>query len=507
MTIVKKYIQRFKELTYYQKLYYILLFLLIACILPILYMGFFSHPVGDDYNYGMRAHFAWEETGSIFSVLKAAAQTARIEWHNYQGPFASAFFMALQPAVISERLYALTPFIMLFMLIVSTSIFLYVLFVKCFQIPKIYSKTAVCILLLLDIELLDTPSEAFFWYCGAVHYIFMHSCMLLLFSVLLCEFLSKKNSFLYVLLSLPLAVCCGGANFVTALLTMILLTFSLCALLLFRKKRELILFLPTLLVAGIAFFLNITAPGNFVREADIISNLPAIEAIYYAFQYGLTYMGQWTTIYVAAAFLILIPIAWFATAHLSVKLRFPGLFTFFSFCIFSSMFTPMTYALGTAYTFGRTLNIIMQTYYLLLLLNLFYWTGWLQQAFRTLSFESFLHTTELFKSLFQKYNHTFTVFLGIFLVFSVFCTSERTFTTKSAVHDLSRGYAQAYHQETLHRIALLSAQGVDEVWVPNYTVRPWLLDLEDITTDPSHWRNQGLAEWYGKKIVHLSVIY
>lgn len=50
-------------------------------------------------------------------------------------------------------------------------------------------------------------------------------------------------------------------------------------------------------------------------------------------------------------------------------------------------------------------------------------------------------------------------------------------------------------------------EGVDEVWIPNYTVRPWLLDFEDITTDPEHWRNKGLASWYKKKIVHLSVIY
>lgn len=504
---MKKYIQRFKELTYYQKLYYILLFFLIACILPILYIGFFSHPVGDDYNYGMNAHFAWEQTGSIFSVLKAAAQTAQIEWHNYQGPFASAFFMALQPAIISERLYVLTPFIMLFMLIFSTCIFLHVLFVKCFQIPKIYSKIATCILLLLCIELLDTPSEAFFWYCGAVHYVFMHSCMLLLFSVLLYGFLAKKHSFLYVFLSLPLAVCCGGANFVTALLTMILLAFSFCALVFFRKKHKLFLFLPTFLAAGAAFILNVTAPGNFVREADIVSNLPPVKAIYYAFQYGFTYMGQWSNIYLFAAFLLLIPVAWSATAHLSVRLRFPGLFTFFSFCIFSAMFTPITYALGTAYLFGRTLNIIMQAYYLLLLLNLFYWTGWLQQTLHTLSSESFYHAIELFQSLFQKHCQKFAIFLGLFLIFTIFCTNERILTTKSAVHDLSRGYAQTYHRETLHRIALLSMEGVDEVWVPNYTVRPWLLDFEDISTDPSHWRNQGLAQWYKKKIVHLSIIY
>lgn len=503
---MKNYILRLKNLSFYEKLYAILLFILIACILPLLYMGLFSHPIGDDYNYGMYGHLAWENTGSLFEVFKAALLTSKTDWLGYQGTFASSFFMALQPAVISERLYALTPFIMLFMLVFSTSLFLYIVLVKCFKIPAIYCKLTTCVLLILSIELLDTPSEAFFWYCGAVHYEFMHSCMLILFSVLLYSFVEKKG-FLYTFLTLPFAVCCGGANLITALFTTILLTFCLCCLVFLKKKRELIIFLPTFLTGAAAFSLNVAAPGNLIREADIVSNLPAIEAIYYAFQFGLDYIGKWTNIYILAAFLFLMPIVWSATTHLPVKLRFPGLFSFFSFCLLSSMFAPVTYALGTAVIWGRTLNIIMQAYYLLLFLNLFYWIGWLQQTLQGLSSESFQHVSRLFQSLFGKYRNQFVLFLSAFLLFSILCTGERELTTKSAIHDLRKGYAQTYHRETLHRIALLSMEGVDEVWVPNYTVRPWLLDFEDISTDPSHWRNRNLANWYQKKIVHLSIIY
>ncbi|WP_279288096.1 MULTISPECIES: hypothetical protein [Lachnospiraceae] len=43
--------------------------------------------------------------------------------------------------------------------------------------------------------------------------------------------------------------------------------------------------------------------------------------------------------------------------------------------------------------------------------------------------------------------------------------------------------------------------------MPNYSVRPYLLDLEDLNTDPQHWRNQATADWYGKKSVHLSIVY
>ena len=78
------------------------------------------------------------------------------------------------------------------------------------------------------------------------------------------------------------------------------------------------------------------------------------------------------------------------------------------------MFTPITYALGTAYTFGRTLNIIMQTYYLLLILNLSYWSGWLKQTLQAFSYESFEHVFGLFHLLFQTYRKKFVIFLGLF---------------------------------------------------------------------------------------------
>ena len=131
----------------------------------------------------------------------------------------------------------------------------------------------------------------------------------------------------------------------------------------------------------------------------------------------------------------------------------------------------------------------MQTYYLLLILNLYYWFRWLHQCLDA-------ETAEKISLPFQKHKASLLISISFFLLFAVLCTDKTQLTTKSAVHDIHKGYAQAYHQETLHRIALLSMEGVDEVWVPNFTVKPYLLDLEDISTDPSNWRNRAMAKWY-----------
>ena len=169
--------RKFNEMihsSFQQKIFYSLLLILFLCILPLLVMGFYSHPVGDDYTYGLQAHLAWENTGSPFAVIRAAAGTAQSFWHTYQGPFASAFFMALQPAVISERLYAFSPFIMLFMLIFSTSLFLRVLLVKYFRLPAVSVNIITCVQLLFSIELLEAPSGSFF--SGTAELFIMFSC-------------------------------------------------------------------------------------------------------------------------------------------------------------------------------------------------------------------------------------------------------------------------------------------------------------------------------------------
>jgi len=204
---MKHFLDSFKSLSFYRKMYYCLLALLIFCIIPLLIMGFYSHPVCDDYTYGGTTHAAWENTGSVFAVFKAAIETAKRFWRGYQGPFASAFFMSLHPGIISERLYPATPFIMLFKLIFSTSVLLYVLLEKYFQIPSLHRKIITCFLLLFCIELLDTPCEAFYWFCGSVHYTFMHSCMLLLISVLLLAVKKSKYRPFYIFVSAVFKKC------------------------------------------------------------------------------------------------------------------------------------------------------------------------------------------------------------------------------------------------------------------------------------------------------------
>lgn len=476
-------------------------------LIPLLLLGTYAHPIGDDYSYGLAAHQAWKSSHSLFVVIKAALQNTRSFYNSWQGTFSSIFLMSLQPAVISERLYPLTTWMMLGSLIGSHLFFFHILFTRYFKTEPAYRLITALTVLFLSIQQLDTPGEAFFWYNGAVHYVFMHSCMLLTITLLLLFLKTNRRPLSALLLCLAslLAFLCGGANYVTMLLTPVLLSAALLLCLLFKEKRGLWLILP-LLTSFAGLLLNVMAPGTRNRMAVQSASLSAPKAIYASFLSAVEQIGTWTTLYVLLALLLLTPIFIHIASEQSFSFPLPGLILTASFCIFAASFTPSLYSMGYTGIFGRTLNIMMMLFYLLLILNYFYLLGWLVQICRKLDQDSLLPA--LAERLKEFYGHTFCTSLAVFLLILLLCTDKNSLTSSSAAHSLYKGYAQSYHTETLNRIALLSMEGVDEVWIPNYSVQPPLFSsLEDISEDSGNWRNMALAHWYGKQKVNLSVIY
>ena len=303
-----------------------------------------------------------------------------------------------------------------------------------------------------------------------------------------------------------LALITGGANFITALLTPVAIAFLLFLCFLQKKKSGLFLLPPFLLsVTGLLF--NILAPGNAVRMAEQTAPLSAPEAIYESFRYALRGIGDWTTLYVFLLLLLLTPLLFSALykSRPSFCFPLPGCVAAISCCLIAVTYTPSLYSMGHVIIYDRTLNIMRMTYYLLCVLNLTYFLGWLAGKLRHADSEGALPC--LLHKLQKTAKVGFTLFLALGFFTLLLFSDKNQVTTLSALHSLREGYAQSYHQETLHRIALLSAQGTEEVWIPNYSVQPPLLYVEDISTDPAHWRNQAMARWYEKKLVHLSTIY
>ncbi|MCI8597320.1 MAG: hypothetical protein HFJ10_02595 [Lachnospiraceae bacterium] len=504
-----KFWLRFKKLSYTEQVCTLMSVLFVISLIPLIHIGFYSHPVGDDFSCGSLSHVAWETTGSVWAVLKAAFESAKSFYYGWQGTYSSTFILAASPYVFSERLYFLTPVIALCMLIGSNLLFFRTLFTYYLKLERSVWMTLCLSVLFLCIQILDTPGEAFFWYTGMIHYVFMHSCTIFFISCLLLLYKARKRwqTVLWMFLSCLFAFITEGGNYVTMLLTAVLGAFVLffCLMIIKKNKRGLLLIPPLVVTIGGLIF-NATAPGTAIRMADQVAPMSAPEAIYWSFIYAVRGIGSWTSLYVIFFVFLLIPILWKALYSVDYAFPLPGIAAGLSYCVFASTYTPSLYSMGHVVIFGRTLNIMQMTYYLLLILNLIYFIGWLTHKCKEVDTGTVL--PELLSKLKRNCARSFSLFLALFFLGLLVFSDSDDVTSLSAADSLRKGYAQSYHQETLHRIALLSMEGVDEVWIPNYSVRPPLFDLEEISADdPTHWRNMTLANWYGKELVHLSIVY
>ena len=101
--------------------------LLIISAIPLLVAAFYNHPCNDDFTFGLLTKAAWERTHSLWEVLKAAIEQARITWHDWQGTWAAIVIFALQPAIFGEGWYAASTFLLLGALISSVFYFFHTL--------------------------------------------------------------------------------------------------------------------------------------------------------------------------------------------------------------------------------------------------------------------------------------------------------------------------------------------------------------------------------------------
>lgn len=301
-----------------------------------------------------------------------------------------------------------------------------------------------------------------------------------------------------------LAFVTGGSNYVTTLITPVLIVMILFFCLLARQKRSLFFLLPLVIqLAGL--FVNVTAPGNAVRMAAQAAPMGPIEAVYYSFVYAVKGIGEWTSLYLLFFAVLLLPFLLPALFRTDFDFPLPGCAAALSFCVIAATYTPSLYSMGHVYIFERTLNIMRMLFYLLFFLNLVYTAGWITARCRRYGYEKPALT--FLAGLRKRCSRSFAIGMTAFFLGLLAFSDKDVIPALSAADSLAKGYAESYHQESLHRISLLTMEGVDEVWVPNFSVVPPLLDEQYLSTDPSDYRNQAVAKWFGVSILHMSEIY
>ena len=256
---------------------------LAALLLPLFRIIPYTSPWYDDYNYGKFVKGFLDQERSLGSALQGAAYCVKTQWYAWQGTFSSIFLMALVPLVWGEQYYFTGPLFLLVILLVS--------------------------LLLLSKVLLRDVLGAEWPFCLTVHYVGMHSFLLLLTAawIKLLKGAGKISRVLLVIWIVLGAVLAGGANFVTALQGL-LIGLSLTALGILLKSRRTLLLLPSLAVYAVSFGFNVGAPGNDVRK-NVLSGygMGPLEAIGNSFLEAFRRIPEFTGLITAAVLVLLVP--------------------------------------------------------------------------------------------------------------------------------------------------------------------------------------------------------
>lgn len=314
----------------------------IAVILPLLLIAQYNYASCDDFSYGIQTFRVWQETHSVWEVLKTAVNVVKDTYRSWQGSFSAIFLMALQPSIWSEQAYAWTTFIMIGCLCISELSLIKVVMIDLCKAEKRISMAIGLIILSMQVFWTPYPVQAFFWYNGSVYYTFYYALSLFLMAVVLKCICSKQKNVWWSMLGVILALFIGGGNLPNGLLMteILFLTSVLCWR--YRKDR-LRYILPSVVGLFIPFMINVMSPGNANRQTSSIKT-PAIESIVKSVWEGVGLIVQWSTLPILIVLAALLPLLWLTIRKMKCQFRFPLLVSVITIGLFASQLTPVIYA-------------------------------------------------------------------------------------------------------------------------------------------------------------------
>lgn len=283
---------------------YIFLAVLLASLVPLVWLGRYNYPTGDDYYYGTEAHLVWQQTGSIPQAISAACAGVAKSYQIWQGTYSALFLMYLAPNAFSNTAYHLVTFVIL--LLLCGSIFYLLRPLVCHFLPGTCGEwiTISSVFSFLCIQTVAFQSDSFYWYNGSMYYTGFFAVTLFFLGTLLRYLYNGKK--ILILPLLLFAIFLGGGNYVS-LLPCMLFAVTVTFLLLLQRNKKTYVCGITSAVLLLSFAVSAMAPGNQVRQ-DGMWKIPAWKAIAKCLLQGIRYTFAWTRLWWFLAALLLLPV-------------------------------------------------------------------------------------------------------------------------------------------------------------------------------------------------------
>ncbi len=475
---------------------FLLLAMLAVAIIPLVWVGVYAHPSVDDYTYGYLVHCNWNSSHSLFKVISAAAMHVKECYFSWQGTFSSVFLMSLTPAAFAEgSAYVLTPVLMIGAIVISVFSLFYVLLIKLLKADFAVWLSTSSVTVFLMLETIYSPVNGMYWYNGSVHYVFMHSMMIIMVAMAMfiagveAGAVTGKRMLFPAVIGSVTAILSAGSNYSTALLGFVLIIFIAAVSVIIRKK-----FSRNVIIAGIyfvAFLLSMLAPGNAIR-GESFDGMSPFGAVMESFRVAFSLFGNANWIQILFVVICIAPGLSEAVKNVSFKFKFPVLFSLISFSLVACMNAPLLYAMGGAGV-PRQVNILKMFFQLMLVINVLYWIGWISNLKKAKISLNASWAWILCSAIFV---------VGTFTHFKLDPLVLNDYSSYAAYITLRTGEAQAFDKEYRERIEVIKKSG-DNVEVDEYTVKPYLLFVDDITSDPDNWKNVTYGVWWDKQSIAI----
>jgi len=309
----------------------------------------------------------------------------------------------------------------------------------------------------------------------------------------------KWKSALSCCLCCILAILVGGDNYATSL-SCFLALLSLCVLFYFRNRKAFYKICLITLLEGAGLLICVLSPANQIRiNANFAGKANSIpQAILMSLVRSFTNIYSWTNLKVVLMILFILPFVWKLVKDIAFFFRYPGLFTLFTFGLYSSQIAATMYIDGTTGG-GRMAAILFYSYYLWVVGNVCYWTGWLVKRSGRVR-----NALENLCGRFGKYILYYCAVIGLLIVGIIYTSGLHETTTYKAYRNWRQGWAQQYAAEWEGRLEILHDGSVREVYFTPLSVYPEMLMYTDLQEEDGYiWVNDACALYYGKDSVRV----
>ncbi len=468
---------------------YVMLVVMCISLLPIMYVGRYNHPTGDDYYYGVEVKQVIENGGGFIEVLGEAVKGVANQYVSWQGTYSAMFLMHLPPNVFGEGAYALITTILVSLFVGAT--FYCVKPIVCIWMKgsKHLWMLLSSVYVLICLQTVPFIGESVFWYNGSMYYTGYYA-MTMIFVGMVCRFMVQSKKYHMPILIL-LSVFLAGGNYVS-LLPCILILVTLTVILIVKRSKKSVSIgvLVVCMLAGLA--VSAVAPGNQIRQAGLFE-MSAIKAILKSLYQGVKYIYSWTGIWWLLAAMTLTPFLWSTYSKMKFRFRYPLIVLGYTYGIFCSMACPTFYAMNSTGP-ARVLAIV---YYGLMAFTLFayyYLLGWIHR----LLMEKRKGEPIEGGKIGRLHVLVFPGVIAVLFVVQIVTGKMSECTTIRAISILESGEAVAYHQEYKERLEILEGSAILDVVFTPYINQPDMLYVGDFTGDITNVNNVRIAEYWGK---------